>query len=314
MGFMDNLANSPGNSGIFGQPSPQSPDSVLSIVNQLKDRNMADFKDKATFMSNLSMQQNRMQRIFDAQQQGPQNEQQGQQPQQGMNTVMKDPNAMTAHEKADIGIKQQGLSLEQQKMAQSGKLGQEQLDLKQQTEKLNQQKADQSHQAVIDKLTFDKSVAESKAAHAEEVLQNRNSNLEEKLAAQKAIADMNNTVHMLQLQIRDADNARNNNTRMRGQDMQRENSLDRLNQLGNTETNVRINPDGSRTTDIQRGGQVGAPIRQPDGRYRVTLPNGKTGFIPGNMLDHYMQNYHNPQQQDNNQENNDATQGNETQE
>ena len=71
----------------------------------------------------------------------PSNMQPATQNPQGMNTVEKqDPNQITAPMQAELGIKQQGLNLDSQKLAQSGKLGQEAVDIKGQQEKLNQQK------------------------------------------------------------------------------------------------------------------------------------------------------------------------------
>jgi hypothetical protein len=145
---MSSLAANPGGSGVYGQPGQQ--DDTLGIVNQLKDRELRDFKDKSNFMSDLSFRQEaRMRALFDpsGHQGVPQGDQQGQSG-QPMNTVMaKDPNAMTGYEKGELGIRQQGLGLEQQKTAQTGKMGEEKLGIQSAQEKLNQQKSDQANAA-----------------------------------------------------------------------------------------------------------------------------------------------------------------------
>src|SRR5574340_1064509 len=130
--FMESLASNPGG-GIYN-PYPGSSDDALKIVNQLKDREMQDFKNKAAFMSDLSLQQDRMRRIFDMQYGTKPGEQvgQGSQPGQpgGMNVVMQDPNMMTGYQKGELGIRQAELAMNKEKLAQQGKMGQEALDIR----------------------------------------------------------------------------------------------------------------------------------------------------------------------------------------
>src|ERR1700680_1543825 len=62
MTFMANLAANPSGS-VYGQPGPENQD-ALGIVNQLKDREMRDFQNKANFMSDLSLKQDRLKQLF----------------------------------------------------------------------------------------------------------------------------------------------------------------------------------------------------------------------------------------------------------
>ena len=71
---MANLAANPSGSGsIYGQPGQQDDEGVLGVVQQLKDREMKDFRDKAQFMSDLSLRQEaRMRELFDPSKQSQQ--------------------------------------------------------------------------------------------------------------------------------------------------------------------------------------------------------------------------------------------------
>src|SRR5258708_31244549 len=106
--FMDSLASNPSGS-IYGQPSQTSDQDVLNLVNQKKDREMRDFKEKSNFMSDLSLrQESRMRSLFP-----PESSQQG----QPQNVVLgQDPNAMTGYQKGELGIRQQGINQDQQRL------------------------------------------------------------------------------------------------------------------------------------------------------------------------------------------------------
>src|SRR5271170_1324381 len=112
--FMNSLAANPGNSGIYGQPGAADTDKTLAIVNKMKDREKADFKDKANFMADLSNKQDRIRALYNPQQQqSPGN------PQPINNAAappIRDPNALTAAQSGELGIKQQQLN-------QQGRMG-----------------------------------------------------------------------------------------------------------------------------------------------------------------------------------------------
>jgi len=206
---MDSLAANPaGSSSISGMPAVQNNGNVLDIVNNLKDREMQDFKNKANFMSDLSIKQDRLKSLFNPNDgwnpsaspsgQGGQGGQQPQQPQQ-MNTVFRDPNALSGYEKGELGIRQQGLNLDQQKMAQAGKMGEQALGIKQQSEQLAQQKSDQINaQKTADmQRKIDESGQKFAAAQAE--LDRKTKAGEDTLQAHKDLAAAVEERHKLEL-------------------------------------------------------------------------------------------------------------------
>ena len=282
---MSNLAANPSGSGIYGQPNPMTDDNALGIVNQLKDREMKDFMAKANFMSDLSLKQDRMKRIYDVQDQL----QQQAMPQSGQpNIVMgKDPNAMTGYEKGELGVRQQGLNLESQRLAQTGKLGQEALDVKSAQEKLNQQKSDQANAAKQADMERKINEANQKIELAQQALQQKTANAEAQLQAHKDLAAAMEERHKLELAQKDAQFQKISDQHQQTIDALQE----RLKQQGRTKTTVEQGGE-TRTTTTERGSAIGAPVKNPDGTYTVTAPDGSKGIIPGDKLDDWMQNHH----------------------
>ncbi len=195
---MDSLAANPtGKSSIYNSnPNSNDYSGALSIVNQLKDREMKDFKDKASFMSDLSLKQDRLKRLYDPEQQraniqgNAQLNQQGSSPMGGTNVVQgQDPNQMTGYQKGELGIKQQELGQESQRINQQGKLGQEALNIKSDQEKLNQQKSDQINAEKGADLQRKTDEANKKLSLAQQALQDKTKSAEEQLQAHKDLKD-----------------------------------------------------------------------------------------------------------------------------
>src|SRR5579859_5946707 len=190
MTFMDSLAQNPNinpgvsNSGVYGMPGQTSDSDVLSLVNQLKDREMRDFKDKANFMSDLSLnQEQRMRNLWDPNKTNLANRttvQAGEAPGQPNpeSLAMNPMPGMTTKDKLDYGLKQQEL-------VQKGKFGQEALDVKSQQEKLNQQKSDQIN--AQKQADMQRKIEESnqKIELAQQKLQQAGDNAQAQLAAHK---------------------------------------------------------------------------------------------------------------------------------
>ena len=192
MSFMGNLAANPsGSGGIYGQPGQQTNGDTLSLVRQLKDREMQDFKDKASFMSDLSLKQDRMRSLFQPASLSTQDQQmqQGQGQSQQMNTVMaKDPNQMTGYEKGELGMKQQGMNLDSQRMNQQGKLGQEALDVKTQQQNLTQQKSEMQNTRLMADMQRKSEDANQRLQLAQQALNDRNTTAEARISLQKEAA------------------------------------------------------------------------------------------------------------------------------
>ncbi len=264
--FTERLAANPGGSGIYGNPGQQTQGSgdALDIVNLLKDREMRDFKEKANFMSDLSLKQDRQRALYD-----PSNEQGNQQ----QNTrVAQDPNQMTGYEKGELGVRQQGLNLEQQKIAQTGKLGEEALGVKTAQEKLNQQKSDQINvqkQADMQRK-IDDSTQKFAAMQAE--LERKTKAGEDTLQLHKDIAASAEERHKLEMEKMKHDMDIKD---QQFEELKKQHS-DLLTQRGRTKTTIKQG-DETRTTTIERGDA--ADTVQAVGK------DGKTYTIPKDKLD-----------------------------
>jgi len=274
MTFMSSLAANP-SSGIASQPGQQSDQDVLGIVNQMKDREMNDFKNKAVFMADLSLKQDKMRALFDPSKLGG-----PQEPQPQQNTVMaKDPNQMTGYEKGELGIRQQGINQESQRMAQQGKLGQEALDIKTQQEKVNQQKSEQinaTKQADMQRKIED---ANNKLGLAYEQLNNKNNNAEQVLEAHKAVAAAMEERHKLELAQKD------HNFQVTS-DMHQQ-------QIKDLEKKAK---DAQHTTQTKRDSQgnvITTETTKGDAADMIDVvgPNGQKGKIPRDKLDDWNKNH-----------------------
>ncbi len=280
MGFMDNLAANPrGDSSIYGNPGIQKPDteSALYLVNQLKDREMKDFKDKSNFMSDLSLrQEGRMRALYDPNNQ-PINQQTGKISGPGgepQNTVMaQDPNQLTGYQKGELGVKQQELNLNSQRLAQTGKLGQEAIDIRGKQETLNQQKSDQinkNKQADMERKAeeFGKRF---EAMQAE--LERKTKAGEDTLQLHKDIAANVKERHELEMEKMKHDmnlkDEQFNELKKRHEDL--------TNERENSQTTTEINSDGTKRTTTTKKGDVANTVS-------VIGKDGKTYNIPKNKL------------------------------
>ena len=288
--FTQNLASNP-SSGIYGSIAPSQPPDVLNLFNKVRDRDLNDFYKKADFMSNLSLKQDRLKRIYDQQDNQT----------QPMNTVLgRDPNTMSPYEKGELSIRQQQIGQEGQRLAQQGKLGQEALDIKQQQEKLNQQKSDQIHEQKMADMQRKIDESNQRIQLAQQALQQKTDNAEAQLAAHKELAAAMEERHKLELAQKQAQFDKTS-----AQHQQTIDALNkRLQQQSRTRTTTQINPEGTeRTTTTERGNAIGAPVKNPDGTYTVTAPDGSKGIIPADKLDDWMKNHHPGSQEDQNQDN-----------
>jgi hypothetical protein len=292
MTFMANLAANPGG-GIYGQPKQTSDEDVLGIVNQMKDREMQDFQKKATFMADLSNRQERMRSLFDPS--GPTGGQgqpigvpgqQGGQGGQPQNTVMaRDPNEMTGYEKGELGIRQQGLKLESQKIAQSGKMGEEALGIKSQQEKLNQQKSDQIHEQKLAETQRKADEADRKIALAQQALQQKTDNAEATLKAHQDMAAAVEERHKSEKALMDLKFEKSQSDHKDAMKAME----DKLKSQSRTKQTVTDSTGASRTTTTEKGDAADT--------VEVVGPNGVKGRIPKDKLDDWNKN-HAPQPED----------------
>jgi hypothetical protein len=259
---MNSLSSNPSGSGIYGQPKQETDDDVLELVNQLRDREMRDFKDKSNFMSDLSLKQDRIRRIFDAEQQS-----QNQQQPQMNNVVAKDPNQMTGYEKGQLGIRQQEANIDSQRLSQQGKLGQRALDIKSQQADLAQQKSDQinaNKQADMERKINE---ANQKIQLAQQALEQKTDNAEARLQTNRDLAAAMEERHKLELAQKDHQFQITSEEHKKAMDIAQQ----KIDQSGESETTTEINADGTKkTVKTTRGSKK---------RVAVIGPNGESGTI-----------------------------------
>lgn len=246
---MESLAANPsGSSGIYGMPSQGSnfgSGDALSLLNQIKDREMHDFKDKANFMSDLSIRQGlRERQLFSPEGQDGSN----QQPKDVR--IQQDPNQMTAYEKGELGVRQADLGLRQAELAQKNKFGQEALDIKSAQEKLNQQKSDQIN--AQKQADMQRKIEESnqKLEIARQALEDRSATAEARLEAQKTYQAAVEERHKAEMTLKE----HQFNVANEQHDRQIKALEERIKQQGRTQTTTEVNPEGNkRTTTTTRG-------------------------------------------------------------
>jgi hypothetical protein len=294
--FMQSLASNPSGGGIYGMPQQTNTD-VLGIVNNIKDREMNDFKNKASFMADLSLKQDRMKRIYDNMDvvgdklqsdvsprgQQPQTDQSG-----TINSVQKSMDdflnpgqaGMTGAQKGELSIKQGQMGLEQQKIKQQGQIGEEALGIKQQKADLDQQKNDEinkNKQADLQRKIDD---SQGKLELANQKLQQAGDNAAAVLQAHKDIAAAAEAFHKTTMEKQQSQFDQTHT--------QMQQKIDNLTQAnkdkGNKKVTSTMSPDGqSKTTTTQTGSA--AQTVQVQGK------DGKTYTIPADKQDDWNQNH-----------------------
>ena len=272
---MQSLASNPGGS-VYGQPGQMGMGDEMQLVNNLKDREMRDFKNKAAFMADLSLKQERMRDMYDPAKMKAQMSLTGytppgmQQGQAGMNVVMgHDPNQITGFQKAELGQREKELGVRQSQVAQQGRLGQEALDIKSKQEALNQQKSDQINTAK--QAEHERKIAEANAKleHAQNVLQQRTESAEAQLKAHKDLAAAVEERHKAEMAMRE----HQFNTTSEQHNRTIASLEEQVKQKGKTTTKTSVNPEGTtKTTETRRGSAADT--------VQVTGKDGQTYEIP----------------------------------
>ncbi len=289
MSFVDNIAANPiggaQGSSISGQPGIRQPQAnqqdPLDLVNRIKDRQMQDFKDKANFMSDLSLKQDRLRNYFNPldlrSQTGPHfgDIQQGDQG-GGPNVVQgKDPNEMSGYEKGELGVRQQGVNLEQQKLAQSGKMGQEALDIKSQQEKLNQQKSDQINATKTADMQHKIETTNQQLQLAQEKLKQAGTNAAATIKAHEDLAKIVEQRHQLEMDMRQHQFDITSGQHQAAIDAANK----KLQQSGRSKTTTTDSTGATRTTTTEKGSAADT--------IQVTGKDGQTYEIPADKEDEW---------------------------
>jgi len=292
--FMDSLAANPaGSGGIYGQVPQTNIQDPLGIMNNIKDREMADFKNKANFMADLSLKQEKMRAMFDPKRLGLEDNQQPGQPGQqgGMHTIMaQDPNQLTGYQKGELDLKQQGIGVDRQRLAQQGRLGTQALDIKQQQERLNQEKSDQINASKEADRERKIAEADAKIKQAQAALESKNNNAAAALQAQKDLAAAMEERHKLEMTMKDDHFKKTQEEHKKTLGVLEQ----RLKQQGRSKTTTEVNPDGTKRTVTTEKGEAADTVQ-------VIGRDGKPYTIPKDKLDDWNQN-HKPEDEDPNQE------------
>jgi hypothetical protein len=285
--FMDSLARNPsGGSGIYGQGGQQgqTQGQALELVNQLKDREMRDFKEKSNFMSDLSLKQDRMRAMFDPSKTATEQNQGlsaggqsgGANLPQGFSAVMapQQSHAETEYQKGELGIRQQGMNLESQKIAQAGKFGQEREDTRAAQEKLNQQKSDQIHQQKIEELTSKNKTHEDNIKLAQDKLKLAGDDFNKQLEAHKQLAAAVEERHKNELALKDLQFEKTKNDHKDAMKVIEDKAKAAAAPVTKTEE---VNKEGNKkTTTTTKGGSV-----------QVTGKDGQTYEIPADKVEEW---------------------------
>lgn len=295
MSFMNSLASNPSGSGIFGMPAPannQDDNDSLALVNKLKDREMQDWKAKTDYTADASLrQEQRMRSLFDPKldlekQKMNQSASINQQEMQMKANSEKD-NDLRANQELDLN--KQKVGLEGKKLDQANKLSQEGIDVKTAQEKLNQQKSDQINTQKTADMQRKIDESNAKLELAGRALDDKTNSAADHLQAQK---DMNAAMeerHKAEMAIKEHQFSITSD-----QHQQKIKELeDRLNQGSNTQTTTELDPSGNKkVVTTKRGSEaINAPVKNTDGTYTVTAPDGSKGKIPANKLDDWMKNH-----------------------
>lgn len=277
--------NNPGGSGIYGQPGNQdSSGEALDLLNKVKDREMRDFKDKSQFMSDMSIKQDRMRRHFDpmlGQAPPSENNQMNAQNPQGMNVVLgRDPNAMTGYEKGQLGIRQQGVNLNRDRLASSNRLGEEKLGVEKDKQQLAEEKNTNIRDTKMADIERKTNEANSKLELAQKALEAKTKAGEDTLQAHKDLAAAVEERHKLEMQQKDTQF----NETKKMHEAQIKKMEEDAKRAENTETTTEVDASGNKKTVTTKKGDSAGTIQ-------VTGKDGKPYMIPKDKLDDWNKNH-----------------------
>lgn len=269
--FMQSLADNPSGSVGAYNNTPNKPIDYagpLSIVNQLRDRELRDFEHKANFMSDLTMRQNRMQSLFDPNKQAKPE----------MNTVMAaDPNQLTAYQKGELGIRQRANDIDSQRLDQSNMFGQQNMELKDRQQQLNETKNEQINTAKQAEMQRKIDDSNARIEMAQKALDSKNTNAEAQLQAHKDLAAAVEERHKLELL-----NKQNEFDVTSKQHQEQIDALKKqIEQNANTTATTELSPDGTKKTVTTTKGKTVAVVGK----------DGKTYNIPADKVDDWNQNH-----------------------
>lgn len=235
MGFLDELRARNGATGLTyagdpGMGSTSSPSDVLNSImpafNQIRNRNVQDFKDKAQFSSDLGLRQERMRSLF------------APEPQQG-GVVYQPPPSEINNNRLISPFQAAGLELDKQKLAEQKRTGSDKLALDQQKFGLEKEKSDQIYQTKQDEMTRKVDDANNKLKLAYDQLAQKGNDASATANFKQAQLDALTARHELEMAQKDKDREET----VRIHDAQIKDMQDKLDAMQNTITTTEMNPD-----------------------------------------------------------------------
>lgn len=270
---MDRLASNPSSSsGIFGMPQQENDNDTLSLVNRLKDREFRDYQNKAAFDDERSLrQESRMRMLFDpSKSMLP----------QGMDQNPVTQNILTPDQQIDAQhrMDQPKLDLAREEMGQKSRFGQQGLDIKAAQEKLNDTKNAQINEDRDSDRNRKIEEANNKIGLAQQALEDKNANFDDKLQANKDMSAAMEERHKLELENKQHEFNITSDAHKKHISELEAQAKERLKQGANSETTTEVNPDGSKKTVTTKKGDAAAMIQ-------VLGKDGKTYTIPKDKMD-----------------------------
>lgn len=271
MGFLDSVRRSSGSSVYNDNPMENDSDFFnreMSMDEELRRRDMNDFRQKNQFMSELSNRQPRMQQLFN-----PTPSRDMKAPTEGMDVVFKD-NAITPFQKAGLDLKGEDTRIDRAKLGNdtrrvnlAEKMGEEKLDLEGKKHELNVEKNKNIFETKQADLQRKVDEAANKLDLADRQLALKKDDSAATVARHKAELDATNARHALEMHQKE--NALAEATRLH--DAQIADAKKKTEQSAESETTTELNADGTKkTVKTQKGAKK---------RISVIGPNGQKGTI-----------------------------------
>jgi len=261
MGFLDELKKAQqGNSSIYGAVAPDNDNHIADILSARQSMQRDDlntFKNKANFMSDLSLRQNRMKSIYDLEgaSQPPANGLFGMNNGmtsnngQPMNTVLReDPDHITPFQREGLSIRKDDNAIDRSRVEQQGRLGSERLSIQDAQQKLNQQKSDQIKLQKENELAAKIVDSEGRLAFAQKRLEQNANDTAARMELIKAKQDADAAKFELVSHQKDKQQEELNNYRAA--------QLAGKNRPIESETTTEVNPDGTKKTVKTRKGPI----------------------------------------------------------
>jgi len=278
----------------FGDPGTSDETSdLLPLFHAVRNRELKDYEAKGLIDQNLAIRQERMKSIFDPSGASSSISSVGfgggkttnneishgiTAPNTSINTApLKED--LSPMDKANLQLKKNDQTIDREKIAQQGKLGEERLGINRQQEQLNQQKSDQIHQQKTDDMERKIEESNRKIQLAQDQLNSKNANANDTLVAHKAMFDAVEERHRLELAQKDAQFKDTQGLHQATIDKMRE-EIENLKNPKPTHEEVKYDDQGRPISkDVTKG------VYDSNTTYRMTDKDGKDWMVKHDNLE-----------------------------